>query len=118
MRDSESRTSPARNLFGQGYLAKVVALYVIFSVFWIFVSDELLAAFIQDPRTALWVSIAKGWLFILVTTTLLYLLVSHFFGALAARDQEIFALNAGLEQRMAERTAAREAEIAERRQVE
>lgn len=109
---------PAHPAFGRHYLTRVIALYVVFSVFWIFVSDHLLGAFIQDPDTALRVSIAKGWLFILVTTTLLYLLISRFFRALASRDQEILAINANLERRVMERTAALEAEVAERRQVE
>ena len=91
---------------------------MVFSVFWIFVSDEVLATFIQDQPTALWVSIVKGWLYILVTTTLLYLLIGRFFRALAGRDREILASNATLERRVAERTAALEAEVAERREVE
>ena len=109
---------PTHPSFGRHYLTKVIALYVVFSVFWIFVSDEMLATFIRDPQTALRVSIAKGWLFILVTTTLLYLLIGRFFRALASRDQEILAINASLEQRVLERTAALEAEVAERRRVE
>ena len=109
---------PAHPAFGRHYLTRVIALYVVFSVFWIFVSDHLLGAFIQDPDTALRVSIVKGWLFILVTTTLLYLLIGRLFRALASRDQEILAINANLERRVMERTAALEAEVAERRQVE
>ena len=113
-----ARDLSAHRRFGQRYLAKVVTLYILFSVFWIFVSDGLVARFITDHETTLWVSIAKGWLFILVTTSLLYLLISRFFRAIASRDREILALNAGLERRVAERTAALGAEIAERRRVE
>lgn len=109
---------PAHPSCGRHYLTRVIALYVVFSVFWIFVSDEMLATFIRDPQTALRVSIAKGWLFILVTTSLLYLLISRFFRALDGRDRDILALNAGLERRVMDRTAALAAEVAERRQVE
>ncbi|NCC38348.1 MAG: EAL domain-containing protein [Gammaproteobacteria bacterium] len=109
---------PGHPLFGRRYLVKVIALYVLFSVFWIFISDELLATWIRDPQTALWVSIVKGWLFILVTTTLLYLLIGRFFRAIASRDREILASNAELERRVVERTSALEIEIAERLQVE
>jgi diguanylate cyclase (GGDEF)-like protein/PAS domain S-box-containing protein len=97
---------------------KVVSLYVVFAVFWIFLSEELLAAFIRDPETALWLSIANGWLFILVTTTLLYLLIRRFFREISSRDRTILAANASLEQRVLERTTALEAEIAERSLVE
>ena len=109
---------PASPAFGRHYLTKVIALYVVFSVFWIFLSDQWLLDFLPDPETALQISIVKGWLFILVTTTLLYLLIGRFFRALAGRDREILASNATLERRVAERTAALEAEVAERRQVE
>ena len=99
-------------------LAKVVGLYVLFSAFWIFVSDELLALFIPDPGTALWVSMVKGWLYILLTTALWYLVIGRLFQALGAQEQAIRALNAGLEQRVVERTLALEAEIAERWRAE
>ena len=105
-------------LLDRSSLDRVVALYVLFSVFWIFLSDEFLAAFIRDPQTALWVGIAKGWLFILVTTILLYLLIGRFFREISSRDRTILAANANLEQRVLERTTALEAEIAERRLVE
>lgn len=59
-----------RDLSAHRHLAKIVTLHVLVSVFWIFVSDELLETFIPDPETAPWVSIVKGWLFILVTTSL------------------------------------------------
>ena len=109
---------PAPPAYGRHYLTKVIALYVVFSVFWIFFSDQWLLDFLPDPETALQISIVKGWLFILVTTTLLYLLIGRFFRALAGRDREILASNATLERRVAERTAALEAEVAERRQME
>jgi len=112
------KTDPALPLFGHRYLVRVVAFYVLFSVLWIFVSDELLAFLIRDPKSMLWLGMAKGWLFILITTGLLYLLINRFFRALLDRDREILALNAGLERRVAERTAALEVEVAERRRVE
>ena len=111
-------TTSAERLFGHHYLAKVVALYVLFSVLWIFVSDELLAIYVQDPEMMLGLSMAKGWLFILITTSLLSLLISRFFRALIVQDREIQALNADLERRVDERTAELAAQIAERRTTE
>lgn len=110
--------SSDHRLVDRSSLDRVVALYVLFSVFWIFLSDEFLAAFIRDPQTALWVGIAKGWLFILVTTILLYLLIGRFFREISSRDRTILAANANLERRVLERTTALEAEIAERSLVE
>ncbi len=114
----EDKTDPAVTRFGHRYLVRFVAFYVLFAVLWIFVSDELLAFLIRDPESLPWLGMAKGWLFILITTSLLYLLISRFFRALLDRDREILALNAGLERRVAERTGDLEAQIAERRRVE
>ena len=113
-----ARTTSVERLFGHNYLAKVVALYVLFSVLWIFVSDELLAIYVQDPEMMLGLSMAKGWLFILITTSLLSLLINRFFRALIVQDREIQALNADLERRVDERTAELAAQIAERRTTE
>lgn len=75
-------------LFGHRYLARVIALYVLFSVFYISVSDQVLSQFITDPQLWLQVSVAKGWLFILITTTLLYLLIQRFFTTLKAQKAQ------------------------------
>ena len=72
-------------VFGQRYLARVIGLYVLFSSLWIFVSDELLNRFIPNPELQFRFAIAKGWLFIAITTTLLYRLIRRFFLALQAQ---------------------------------
>ncbi len=78
--------STANGPFGHRYLIKVVSLYVLFSVFYIFVSDHFLAQAIQDHSLWVKVSIAKGWLFIVITTALLYLLIRRFFTTLKAQE--------------------------------
>jgi len=78
--------STANGPFGHRYLTTVVSLYVLFSVFYIFVSDHFLAQAIQDHSLWVKVSIAKGWLFIFITTALLYLLIRRFFTTLKAQE--------------------------------
>ena len=73
---------PKDPVFGQRYLTTVIVLYVLFSSLWIFVSDELLNRFIPDPALQLTIAMAKGWLFIGITTALLYRLIRRFFLAL------------------------------------
>jgi len=115
---AEAQITSAQRLFGQRYLAKVIGLYVLFSFLWIYVSDELLAFLVQDPGILLRLGMAKGWLFILITTALLYLLINRFFRALINRDREILALNTDLERRVGERTAKLKREISDRRRLE
>jgi PAS domain S-box-containing protein len=52
--------------------ARIAALYLIFAGAWILFSDRLLAGLIADPDTLTQLQTYKGWLFVLVTTALLY----------------------------------------------
>ena len=90
MTPSEAPGTPSvfSTLFGHRYLARVIALYVLFSVFYIFVSDQVLSQFITDPALWVRVSVAKGWLFILITTSLLYLLIHRFFTTLKSQEAQ------------------------------
>jgi PAS domain S-box-containing protein len=60
--------APARALW-------VVALYALFASLWILLSDHLVALWIADPETAAVVATLKGWIFVGVTSVLLYVLV-------------------------------------------
>jgi hypothetical protein len=53
----------------------VVALYALFVSLWILLSDHLLALWVSDPQTAEVVAILKGWVFVGVTSVLLYFLI-------------------------------------------
>jgi diguanylate cyclase (GGDEF)-like protein/PAS domain S-box-containing protein len=55
---------------------KVVLLYAAFSAVYILISDELLHSFLaSDPKLLTYASIAKGYVFILVTSALLFGLI-------------------------------------------
>ena len=81
--------SVSQTVHDQRYLLKVASLYALFSTLWIFVSDELLALVVHDPITASRISILKGWLFIGITTTLLYHLINRFLRTAQAQDAEL-----------------------------
>jgi len=53
---------------------KAVLAYAVFSLVWIFLSDLLLAAFI-DVKAIQWLSTAKGFLYVLVTALMLFLMM-------------------------------------------
>ncbi len=55
---------------------RVVAPYALFGALWILFSDRLLLFFSNRPDMLISISTAKGWLFILVTSSLLYALVA------------------------------------------
>jgi two-component sensor histidine kinase len=53
----------------------VVIPYLALGAAWILFSDHLLISLVDDPQKLLFVSTAKGWLYVLVTALLLFMLV-------------------------------------------
>lgn len=58
----------------------IVVAYATFAALWILLSDRLLGWLLTDPATITLVSTLKGWLFVVVTSVLLYLLMRRFLG--------------------------------------
>jgi PAS domain S-box-containing protein len=69
--------------------AKVVAAYALFAGLWILLSDKVVELFVPDRATVILVSLLKGWLFVAITSLLLFVLVTRFGRRLAAREQDL-----------------------------
>ena len=54
---------------------RVVLAYAVFAAAWILLSDAVVGMLFDDPAQITRASIAKGWLFVAVTTALLYALI-------------------------------------------
>ncbi|HYP67318.1 MAG TPA: PAS domain S-box protein [Thiobacillaceae bacterium] len=54
-----------------------VLIYAIFASLWIPLSDQLLSVFFHDPDEFALASTVKGWIFVGVTSVLLYVLLRH-----------------------------------------
>lgn len=65
-----------RHLLGQTTFA-VVLSYAIFAALWILLSDSAVEALFDDPHQIVRASMIKGWLFVAVTTLLLFVLVKR-----------------------------------------
>jgi hypothetical protein len=61
---------------------RIVMLYAFIAGLWILFSDQLLGLLIRDAGTITLISTLKGWFFVLVTSTLLYVLVRRLAGQL------------------------------------
>ncbi len=59
-------------------VSKIVAIYSIFGGLWIYLSDTFLGLVISDPAVMSRLSIYKGLVFIVLTASLLYLLISRY----------------------------------------
>ena len=64
----------------QGRILTVVLGYASFASLWILVSDRSVTWLFHDPGTVVLVSIVKGWLFVLLTSLLLYGLLRRMSG--------------------------------------
>lgn len=59
-------------------LQKIIAIYAIFSFLWIYFSDTALFLFTSDSTIFTKLSVYKGFLFVIVTSVLLYNLVTNY----------------------------------------
>jgi PAS domain S-box-containing protein len=72
MYDSTSSQNPPPRIEG---ILKIVLCYAAFAALWILVSDKAVYWLIHDPLQMTLVGTIKGWLFVLVTSFLLYALM-------------------------------------------
>jgi len=71
---------------------RVVLLYAGFSGLWILLSDRALGALIHDPEVITRISIVKGWVFVAVTATLLFVMVKRLVAGVASREAKLQTL--------------------------
>ncbi|HEY8539858.1 MAG TPA: ATP-binding protein [Steroidobacteraceae bacterium] len=90
----------------------IALAYLAFGVLWILLTDRLLVWLEVPPERAVHLQTSKGWLFVLASSVLLYVLLTVMqrrtetaLQALSEREAEIRRMNADLELRVAERTA-------------
>jgi len=68
-------------------------VYVAVSVVWIWFSDQVLEWLVHDPRRLTWLQSLKGWLFVLGTGVLLYVMIGHTVRRLSAANARLVAGN-------------------------
>jgi hypothetical protein len=55
--------------------ARAAVIYLIFAALWIYASDRVLSLLVQDKMWLAWIGTIKGLVYVVVTTSLLYLLL-------------------------------------------
>jgi signal transduction histidine kinase len=89
----------------------IALIYLAFGALWIFFTDRLLIWLHVPPDRVLQLQTSKGWLFVLGSAVLLFVLLRRYqrrgeaaMAALVESQNEVRRMNAELEQRVAERT--------------
>ena len=80
----DSPPSALRRILAPGSALRVVLIYAAFAALWILLSDRLVSLLFSDPQTMTLVSTLKGWLFVAVTSLLLYGLIKRLAAQIAA----------------------------------
>ncbi len=76
--DENDRQSPEDSFEGtQIRVLRYTLIYVLVSFAWIFGSDEIVRLTVSNPSAITWISIFKGWLFVVATATVLYVLMKR-----------------------------------------
>ncbi|HLO61345.1 MAG TPA: ATP-binding protein [Azonexus sp.] len=65
-------------------VAKVVLIYAAFASAWILLSDKAVLLMTEDPEELVMISMLKGWLFVAVTSLLLFVLLQRYWQQYAA----------------------------------
>jgi len=68
---------------------RITAIYAVFAILWIYFSDRALEGMLRDPQRVVEWSTYKGAAFVLVTSTLLFLVMHRVFGALEVRQRKL-----------------------------
>jgi signal transduction histidine kinase len=91
--------------FFRNFAFRTTLIYVVFTGLWISSSDWLVGLMVSDPKVITYVSLVKGWLFIFVTASILYVQVAREWKVREKQEVEIRQLNVELEERVKARTA-------------
>ncbi|WLT31672.1 nitrogen regulation protein NR(II) [Geothrix sp. PMB-07] len=71
---------------------RIVLLYAVFSGLWILLSDRAVGFLVHDPVAMTVLSILKGWVFVAVTATMLFVMVKRLVERTANREARLNAL--------------------------
>lgn len=76
---------------------KISSIYFLIGSLWIIMSDKIAAYLFTDPDDLVTVNIAKGWLYVLTTAVILYMLIHKELRRVVASKTEVTKMNRELE---------------------
>ncbi|MDA8083751.1 MAG: ATP-binding protein [Nitrospiraceae bacterium] len=82
---------------GRFAAARIVGIYAVFAALWIYLSDHALGFLVRDPEYFVRIAVIKGFLFIIVTGLLLYLLISRYMQKSRGMEEDLRELSRRIE---------------------
>lgn len=76
--------------------ARVAIIYFILGVLWILISDSIVSVFVNDKASILTIQMYKGWLFVVLSSLLIFSLSAHYNRHLNNKLQELKNANEDL----------------------
>ncbi len=92
LKDEKGRDNDLYNVGGKRVLSEIIRIVVFYAVFaavWILVSDRLVSLLFSDPAQIELVSTLKGWVFVSVTSLLLFIILSRFSVSLSSDRPDV-----------------------------
>lgn len=77
---------------------KITYIYFLIGCLWILLSDKLVGLLIKDQGTAIIINIIKGWVYIFVTSLIIFSLVFNILKKVIASEEKISERNSKLEE--------------------
>ncbi len=77
------------HVIGKHVILKIILTYATFAALWILLSDWAVEYFERDPHQIILLSSAKGWLFVVVTSVLLLVLLRKNIAQIAAITEQL-----------------------------
>ena len=68
---------------------RIVAVYALLGALWIYLSDSALGMLVSDPRLMTTIATYKGLLFITLTSSLLYFLISRYVAHISEKNRQL-----------------------------
>ena len=83
---------------------KITYIYFLIGSLWILLSDKLVELLIKDPKSIILIAIVKGWVYVFITSIIIFLLIFTEMKKVTDSKDKIKKMNDELEKKILERT--------------
>ena len=71
------------------YASKIMGAYLVFGILWILLSDTFVGSLGLDIKTVVLIGVIKGWVYVVLSALLIYLLSDRYIGKIAQVNESL-----------------------------